>query len=120
MKVKFRNNYPSTVWVAIMRYDPGSCGAYGNWATAGWWGISPGGLVYPFDTTNRYAAFYAEANDGAIWTGPYGPMYVYWNAFNSCINIGSTAAYDVVGLRLIDLGSGAWNPFATYTVTLTP
>ncbi|MEV4183439.1 hypothetical protein AB0J28_18615, partial [Streptosporangium canum] len=31
--------------------------------------------------------------------GPYGPMYVYQNAFDSCLNIGSTAAR-AVGTRL--------------------
>jgi uncharacterized membrane protein len=118
MQVRFRNQRSSKVWVAIMRYDPSGCGSYGNWATAGWWGVNPGQLVHAFNTSNRYACFYAEGDDGTIWTGPYGPMYVYWDAFSSCVGIGSTAAYDVVGLRLIDLGSGAWNPWATHTVNL--
>lgn len=118
MKVKFHNSRGSKVWIAVMYYSPSTCGAYGNWETKGWWGVNPGATVYPFNTTNRYACFYGEGEDGALWTGPYGPMYVYYSAFTSCINIGSTAAYDVVGLRLIDLGSGAWNPLATHTVNL--
>ncbi len=119
MRVYFRNNYSSRVWVAIMRFDPGACGSSGNWATEGWWSINPGGQIWPFSTSNRYACFYAEADDGRIWIGPYGPVYIYWDAFSSCINIGSTAAYDMVGMRLLDLGSGAWNPSSTHTVKLT-
>jgi hypothetical protein len=120
MLVAFKNRYPSKVWVSIMRYDPSGCGGdYGNWATEGWWGIDTGGTAYSFWTTNRYAAFYAEADDGAHWSGPYGPVYVYWNAFDSCVNIGSTGAYEVVGMRLIDLGSWAWMPWV-HTVTLVP
>jgi len=104
MRVYFRNSYGTKVWVTIMRYDPDSCGEYGNWATAGWWGIDPGQQVWAFSTNNRYAAFYADADDGAHWSGPYGPVYVYWEAFDSCVNIGSTAAYGTVGMRLIDVG----------------
>jgi len=104
MRVYFRNSYGTKVWVTIMRYDPDSCGEYSNWATAGWWGIDPGQRVWAFSTNNRYAAFYADADDGAHWSGPYGPVYVYWEAFDSCVNIGSTAAYGTVGMRLIDVG----------------
>ncbi len=120
MMVHFHNSYPSKVWVAIMQYNPDTCGEDGDWETEGWWGIDPGGEVWAFSTSNRYAAFYAEADDGAIWTGPYGPVYVYWNAFDSCVDIGSTAAFAVVGMRLIDLGTFAWVPWATYTVNLVP
>jgi hypothetical protein len=105
MKVYFRNSYPTKVWVTIMRYDPNGCGQYGNWATAGWWGINPGQQVWAFSTNNRWACYYADADDGAHWSGPYGPAYVYYEAFDSCINIGSTAAYGTVGMRLIDVGS---------------
>ena len=55
-------------------------------------------------TSYRYACFYADAEDGAYWAGDYGPVYVYYEAFDSCIKIGSTAAYGTVGMRLIDVG----------------
>ncbi len=102
MRVYFRNSYSAKVWVAIMRYDPDSCREHGNWATEGWWGIDPGQQVWVFSTNNRYACFYAEAEDGAFWAGEYGPVYVYHRVFNSCIKIGSSAAYGTVGMRLID------------------
>jgi hypothetical protein len=119
MQVHFRNSHPAKVWVAIMEYDPGACGGSGDWSTHGWWGIDPGQEVWAFSTSNQYAAFYAEADDGAHWSGIYGPVYMYWDAFDSCINIGSTNAYEIVGMALIDLGSSAWVPWAVYTVNLT-
>ena len=115
MNIYFRNFYPKPVWIALMRYDPSGCGQYGNWNTKGWWRCEPGQQRGPFYTNNRYAAFYAKASDGAEWTGGYGPIYVYHAAFNSCVGIGSTGAYDTVGCRLIDGGS-----YSNYTVNLFP
>jgi uncharacterized membrane protein len=104
MRVNFRNNTAARVWVAIMRWEPDGCRDYGNWATAGWWQIDPGQRVWAFSTNNRYAAFYAKSANGSFWAGDYGPVYVYHEAFDSCLNIGSTAAYGTVGMRLITLG----------------
>jgi hypothetical protein len=119
VQVHFKNNYPKKVWVVIMRYDTDACGGEGgNWATAGWWEIDPGQEKYPFSTTNEYAAFYAEAEDGAVWSGPYGPVYVYGNAFNSCVNIGSTAAIKTVGMQQFQLPWFRANPLAVHTVNL--
>jgi len=116
MQVHFRNSYGPKVWIAIMRYNPSSCGGeYGDWQTLGWWAINTGEEVYAFNTNNRYSAFYAEAEDGAFWAGPYGPVYVYHDAFDSCVYIGSTAAFAVVGMRLID-----GNSYGTYTINLVP
>ena len=120
MKVLFKNNYRTTVWVAVMFYDPDGCREYGNWGTRGWWRVEPGAEVWAFSTTNQYACFYAEAADGAHWSGGYGPVYVYYGAFSSCINIGSTAAKDIVGMRLITLPWLRWNPLATHTVNINP
>ena len=113
MQVRFTNSYGPRIWVAIMRHNPSACGGHGDWQTMGWWAVDQGQTVAAFSTSNRYSTFYAEAEDGAVWGGPYGPMYVYWDAFDSCINIGSTAAYDVVGTQLID-GNG----YGTYTINL--
>ena len=120
MKVQFRNNYRTTAWVAVMFYNPDGCRDHGNWGTRGWWRIEPGQTVWAFSTTNEYACFYAEAADGAKWAGGYGPVYVYANAFESCVNIGSTAAIGVVGMRLVTLPGHRWNPLATHTVNLNP
>lgn len=120
MKVLWRNNYHTPVWLAVMDYQPGSCGAYGNWRTQGWWEVQRGSQVHAVNTTNRYVFFYAEGSDGARWSGIYGPMYVYRNAFTSCVGIGSTAAYARVGTQLVDLGSNAWMTWASHTVHLNP
>ena len=119
--VHFHNSYRTTVWVAIMRYNPGSCGSYGTWETKGWWRLDPGATKQAFSTSNRYAAYYAKAADGAQWSGNYGRVYLYHSAFDSCINIGSTAAYRTVGMRLIDLGGSApWEWYSSYTINITP
>lgn len=100
--IRFRNSTASTVWVAVMFYSPDSCREYGNWGTRGWWQLEPGQTKLAFHTSNRYAAFYAESASGSYWAGSYGPVYVYQEAFDSCVNIGSTAAIGTVGMRLID------------------
>lgn len=115
MQLHFRNNHGSPVHVAIMFYSPDTCGDAGSWGTRGWWNISPGGEAYVLNTGNRYAAFYAEANDGSIWSGSYGPIYVHQQAFDSCVNIGdNNPATRIVGLRLVDMDS-----YSSYYVNLS-
>jgi hypothetical protein len=112
MSLYFHNTLSETVWVAIMYWDPDGCpgaepdGA-GLWGTAGWYVAGPGGTAEAYDGDvsglNDYWAFYAKTAGAAIeWTGNYGPVYLYHQAFNSCVNIGSTAAYAVKGMVLID------------------
>ncbi|MEV4631608.1 DUF1036 domain-containing protein [Micromonospora sp. NPDC049523] len=112
MQLHFRNNYGLRIWVSIMYYDPG-CSAYGSpWATRGWWAIDYGGQAYVLNTNNRYAYFYAEAANGAVWAGGYGPIYVPQNGFDLCQNIGQTGAR-IVGLREVYI------PSDVHTVNLT-
>jgi hypothetical protein len=105
LSVSFRNSYPANVKAAIMRYDPGACGDHGNWATAGWWRLEPGQQVFAFSTNNRYIGFYAIAEDGAIWEGQYGPVFIRDEDFQSCIAIQPEDPCQTVGMRLADLGS---------------
>ncbi len=102
MKVYFRNSYFTTVWVAVMYYNPGTCQGAGEWETAGWWKVTPGNQVWAISTNNRYAAFYAEADNGAFWSGIYGPMWVYQQAFRICLGRSMPNPIGRVGLRLID------------------
>lgn len=104
MEIRFRNNYPATVSVAVMFYSPGTCGQHGNWGTRGWWNIAPGQMTHVLNTDNRFMCYYAEAGDGARWVGNFGPMYVYRNSFDSCLHLGSTAAIGCVGTRQVDTG----------------
>jgi uncharacterized membrane protein len=113
MQLHFRNSYGPRIHVAIMFYDPG-CSSYGSpWGTRGWWGIDYGGQAYVLNTNNRYAYYYAEATDGAVWTGQFGPIYVPWQAFNLCENLGQTGAR-IVGLREVYI------PSDSHTVNLVP
>jgi uncharacterized membrane protein len=118
MWVAFGNNYNQHVWVAIMKHDTDSCGGEGgDWATAGWWSLSPGERKTAFWTTNQYAYYYAEAADGTHWSETSGPtVYVTSERFNSCHNIGSTGWRTVI-MRQINVG---WPPSApgTHTINL--
>ena len=117
VKIYFRNNYPHTLWVAIMFYSAERCGAYGRWGTRGWWTIDYGmtKLVWVGNTLNSHYAYYAEASDGAKWTGQAGPVNVYHQAFDSCLNIRGSGSYASVGMRWFDVGN-----YDNYTMTLHP
>jgi uncharacterized membrane protein len=101
----FCNQYSSTVWLTIMWYHP-NCPDGGDWEKAGWWGISPSGCANVFDADldeiNRYYCFYAEADDGTVWAGPYA-RNVPQEAFDWCEWTDSNTARGV-GYRLLDIG----------------
>lgn len=118
MQVCFQNNYSSPLSVAVMWWDPDGCGNDGNWGTRGWWNLGPGGNVHTnVWTDNRYFCFYAEAWDGAVWSGPYGPVYASSDGFDSCVDIGSTADDQFLGMAEVDAGWWFW-AYVTYTVNL--
>lgn len=119
MQLRFANNSSSTVWIAIMFYDPNGCGEDGNWGTAGWWHAAPGQEVHTnIYTSNRYFCFYAEGENGEVWSGPYGPIYCNNEAFNSCVNIASTADIYALGVQEVDAGWWHWayNHFTMHLV----
>jgi hypothetical protein len=105
MQLHFRNKTGSTIWVCIMFYSPDGCADDGSWGTRGWWALGPnGGEAYVLNTDNDYAAFYAESDEGEVWAGPYGPVYVHQSAFDSCVYIGDNSPETrIVGMRLVDL-----------------
>lgn len=78
--------------MAVMFHSPDGCASHGKWGTRGWWRIEPGATAFALRTNNRYAAYYAESASGKTWSGDRGPVYVYQQAFDSCIGIGSSAA----------------------------
>ncbi len=116
MWVAFRNSHNAHIWVAIMRNDSDACGGDGgDWATAGWWSLSPGESKTAFWTTNQFAYYYAESDDGLQWGDTSGPtVYVTQDAFNSCYGIGSSGWRTVV-MGQINVG---WPPSAPGTHTL--
>jgi len=111
MQLRFRNSYGPRIWISIMFFDPVGCANDGQWGTRGWYAVDNGGEAYVLDTNNTFAYYYAEAADGAVWSGPFGPIYVPQSAFSSCLLIGQTGAR-IVGLREVQLSGNT-------TVTLT-
>ncbi len=111
------NSYSAHLYAAIMFYSPETCGDYGNFETQGWWSIDPGSCANVFandlEDLNRFWYFYAEADDGAIWSGPYG-VYVTDERFDSCFGIGSTVSR-IAGFRELDIGDND-----DFTLNLTP
>lgn len=117
MKVIFKNNHRTIVSVAVMFFDPDSCGDHGNWTTRGWWNIVPGQERWAFSTTNRFAAFFALSQDGLVWTGNVGPANIPLKKFDSCIGLGATNTFPV-GMRLLTLPWFRFNPFARFNVNI--
>jgi hypothetical protein len=119
MQLCFKNNHSSLISVAVIWYDPNSCGGEGgNWSTEGWWDISPGNETHTSVWTgNRYFYFFAEAQDDTVWNGPFGPVDATPQAFRGCVDIGSTADSLSLGMRQVDAGWWFWS-YITFTVTL--
>jgi uncharacterized membrane protein len=109
------NNYTSSVFVAILYYSP-NCPDGGDWAKKGWWRINTGEcqVVHggSLRSLNRYYGYYAEADNGATWAGPY-VRAVPPQRFDWCEWTSSTQARDV-GFRLLDI-----NSYDNFTLTLT-
>jgi uncharacterized membrane protein len=115
MWLNYSNHYSSGLYLAVGYYSPG-CDANSNWASNGWWRLLPGQSATVLYTTNDYSTFYAEADDGAQWSGPYAVSLPY-NAFNGwCWDLGVDPGVDV-GMRLVT-STNAWFPW-TATINLT-
>jgi Protein of unknown function (DUF1036) len=114
MWIRYSNNYSRGVWLAIGYYSPG-CSDGGDWAKKGWWRLEPGQAATVLWTTNTYSTFYAEADDGAVWNGPYHTNLPI-QAFDWCWNTASSTGQDV-GMRLVS-ATNAWAPW-TATINLT-
>ena len=113
------NAYPQQLYAAYMFYSPDACGGEGgNWQAIGWFAIAPGATATLYandldDVNNRFWYYFAEAVDGAVWSGDIN-TYVTNAAFNICQGLGSTA-YRTVGFRELDVGDND-----SFTLTLTP
>jgi uncharacterized membrane protein len=115
MSMQFVNNYPSTIWTAIMWYHPG-CADGGDWEKAGWWQLEPGGSATVYggdvDDVNRFWYYFGHAADGAVWAGDF-PESVPDTRFDWCIDTSSTSAR-TVGMRQFEVDAD------NYTLTFTP
>ncbi len=100
-QVHFINGTNQSLAVAVA-YANNSCTRL--WGVQGWWNIAPGGDVHVLNTNNRYMFFYAES-PGRVWAGypeNFADAYVTQNAFNHCIEIGTTTSR-IVRMRWLDL-----------------
>jgi hypothetical protein len=116
VRVYVQNDARSRVFVAIMKYDPGACEPDTVWRTKGWWALNPGDDAFVAWTNNRFIYIYAESVDGLVWSGPFGPVYVFQAPFDECL-VGSSAAMATVGMFQVDVGGAGWVPLS-HTVRL--
>ena len=109
-EVSFTNSYPTKIYVAYLRLDyncQNDCGQ--PWDVLGWVNLNPGdSQTRDNPTENEYFYYYAEADDGAFWAGPYGAE-VSQARFEKCTCIGviqengePTNPYYTVGFRELD------------------
>jgi len=115
----FCNSYPTRIWTAISFFSPEDCGGEGgSWQNIGWYLVHPGtcAVVYANDLEdlNRFWYLYAEAEDGAKWTGDFPTFVNRTDPFNVCDGLGSTAL-ERVGFRELDVGDND-----DWTLTFTP
>jgi Protein of unknown function (DUF1036) len=82
----FANETDNTVWAAFCYQDSSGGAGAGSFRKIGWWEIPSGQTLTAWDvdlrTVNRYAYFYAESADGAVWAGPGLTLEVGLHAFN--------------------------------------
>ena len=107
-EVTFTNSYGKNMYVAYMRRDfncQGECGDI--WDVLGWINLDPGETETRANpTNNRWYYYYAEADDGAFWAGPY--VAEVSNAkFEKCTCLGVSVSdgpqpYYDVGFRELD------------------
>jgi len=106
--VSFKNSYGKKLYVSYMRLDHGCGSDCGDpWDVLGWINLDPGETeTRPNPTRNRWFYYYAEAEDGAFWAGPY--IGNVSNAkFEKCICLGVWVSsgqqpYYDVGMRELD------------------
>ena len=125
MGLRIANAYSSTVWTTIMFYSPETCGGPDNqpFECMGWWRIEPGtnALVYANDVgdLNPWWYVYAQASDGAVWSGPFQQSVPRWAFGGSDIcfglGIGGSSDYLLAGYHEFNVGDSD-----NYTLTLTP
>jgi uncharacterized membrane protein len=116
------NSYPKGIWTSIMFYSPETCGGDGGeFEMMGWWRVNPGScvLVYANDLedVNQFWYYYAEADDGAFWAGPFGASVPFkaFGGHNWCYGTQSTTTDAHIGYRELDIGDND-----DYTLTFVP
>ena len=110
-QVSFTNSRSVVMSVAYMRRDfncQNECGE--PWDVLGWINLQPGETAYRDNATNnRWFYYYAEAVDGAVWSGAFSAE-VSNERFEKCTCLGvivqngaPTNPYYTVGFQELDL-----------------
>ena len=108
MWLQYSNRYSRGLYLAVGYYEQG-CDEGSDWAARGWYRLEPGQSATVLWTTNEYSTFYAEADDGAMWSGPYA-VNVPLNAFDDwCWDLGVQPGLDI-GMALVS-ATNAWFPW---------
>ena len=107
MALKLCNSYPVRIWTAIMYFNPDECGGEGrDFLMVAWWPIEPGSCANVFgddlEDVNRYWYYYAIADDGAEWAGPYVNQVQSDKPVHQCWGIGVSPG-DRVAFRELDI-----------------
>jgi hypothetical protein len=106
-EVSFTNSYNKKIYVAYMRRDfncQSECGDL--WDVLGWIVLDPGETeIRQNPTDNKWFYYYAESEDGEMWSGPY-VAEVTRSKFNKCTCLGVLQGghnpYHDVGFRELD------------------
>ncbi|MFI0220068.1 hypothetical protein [Streptomyces lydicus] len=108
MWLQYINRHPTGLWLMV-GYPTSVCdGEGGGWGSRGWYRLEPGSSVLPLVTFQPNTTFYAEADDGGTWSGPY-VVTVPLQAFDDyCWNVASTAGQRV-GMRLLTSDNSVFN-----------
>jgi uncharacterized membrane protein len=116
------STYPKLISAAIMFYNSDSCGGVGgNFEMRGWWNIEPQSCVHVYaddlHDVNRYWFYYAEAEDGATWSGPYSatvPTAKFDQCYGTGVIVENGDESETIGFRELDIDDND-----NYTLTFT-
>jgi len=104
MWLAYSNQYSHGLYLAVGYYTT-DCDD--DWGSRGWYRLEPGQSGIVLCTTNDYSTFYAEADDGYHWSGPYG-VNVPYHAFDDwCWDLGVDPGLDI-GMRLVTASGAGW------------
>ncbi|NVJ19863.1 MULTISPECIES: DUF1036 domain-containing protein [Myxococcus] len=84
LQLHFRNSYGPRIRLCISFHSPATCAGRGDWGTRGWWSFDLNQSVYVLNTGYRLAYYFAEAADGAFWTGSDFSIFAPAASFDSC------------------------------------
>jgi hypothetical protein len=124
MIIKFANNAPASVRIAVARYEPIIC--QGDWLVEGWWTLNPGDVVETVGTNSTVFYFCAYDTEGLgyTWAPPPSLPFNMWflanviegqEHFSHCRSIAPPGSRSV-GMRQVD--TGQLMPIYIYSIHL--